>query len=67
MLSELYVLKKHYSFLHYKAVQLYYILTLPFKPRKWYLFPVILWGNSLKHSLKQQQVIRFLPSEKNSI
>jgi len=60
MLSELYVIKKHYSFLHYKIVQLYYILTLPFKPRKWFLFPVIIKGVSLKYSLKQKQYIRFL-------
>jgi len=60
MLSELYVIKKHYSFFHYKAVQLYYILTLPFKPRKWFLFPVIIKGVSLKYSLKQKQYIRFL-------
>ena len=60
MLSELYVIKKHYSFLHYKIVQLYYLVTLPFKPRKWFLFPVIIKGVSLKYSLKQKQHIRFL-------
>lgn len=60
MLSELYVIKKHYSFLHYKIVQLYYMVTLPFKPRKWFLLPVIIKGVSLKYSLKQKQTIRFL-------
>jgi GT2 family glycosyltransferase len=60
MLSELYVIKKHYSFVHYKAVQLYFIFTLPFKPKKWFLFPVILRGDALKHSLKQKQKVRFL-------
>jgi GT2 family glycosyltransferase len=64
MLSELYVLKKHYSLLHYKVMQIYYIFTLPFKPEEWYLFPIVLRGGSLKHSLKQQQTIRFLPVEK---
>lgn len=63
MLSELYVLRKHYSFWHYKTVQVYYIATLPFKPRKWHLFPVILRGDSLKYSLKQKQTIRILTSK----
>ena len=63
-LSELYVLKKHYSFLHYKVIQIYYIFTLLFKPGEWYLLPVVWRGGSLKHSLKQQQTIRFLPVEK---
>jgi GT2 family glycosyltransferase len=63
MLSELYVNKKHNSFLHYKMIQLYYLVALPFKPKKWHLLPVILKGCSLKHSLKQKQTLRFLPSD----
>ncbi|MFT5646626.1 MAG: GT2 family glycosyltransferase [Aureispira sp.] len=66
MLSELYVNKKHNSFLHYKMIQLYYLISLPFKPKKWYLLPVILRGCSLKHSLKQKQTLRFLPSDNSA-
>lgn len=58
-LSQLYITKKNYSYLKYVLIRMYYIFTFIFKPKKWFLFPLIIKGAHLSQSLKQKQSIRF--------
>lgn len=62
-LSHLYVIKKHYSVMHYRAVQIFYLVTLLFKPKKSYLWPVAWKGANLSHSIKHEQTLRWLNEE----
>jgi GT2 family glycosyltransferase len=62
-LSHMYVLKKHYSNLHYRSVQLYYLFTFLFKSKKWYLLPLAWRGANLTRSIKHEQQIRMINEE----
>lgn len=62
MRSYLYVVKKNFSYLKYVLIRLYFCLSFIFKPKKWFLFPIILNGAKPSQSLKQQQQIQFLDS-----
>ncbi len=57
-ISHLYVIKKHYGFVHYNTLRLYFILIFLFKPKKWFLIKYALKGQNLFDSLKQKQKIR---------
>jgi hypothetical protein len=59
-LSYIYVIGKNYSYCKYLFIRFYYSITLLFKPKKWYLLPIIFKGPSVTKSLKQKQKIRFL-------
>ena len=61
-ISLLYIIRKHYGFFGYKAVQLFltikYFFSSIFKPKNWSLFLLILTGAPLSKSLKMQQQIK---------
>lgn len=58
-ISYLYVIRKNYGFGKYLLIKWYLLLALLFKPKKWYLLPIIFKSNALGKSLKQQQKIVF--------
>lgn len=58
-ISQLYVTKKHYSYIEYVTIRMYYCLTFLFKPKKWFLLPLALKGAHVSQSLKQKQRINF--------
>ncbi len=58
-ISYLYVIRKNYGFGKYLLIKWYLLLALLFKPKKWYLLPIIFKSNALVESLKQQQKIVF--------
>lgn len=57
MISYMYVIKKNYSYLKYVAIRLYFCVTFLFKPKKWFLLPLVLKGAPLSDSLKQKQKV----------
>ena len=58
-ISFLYVLKKNYSYLKFKIIQLYLVITFLVKPKKWNLLPIVIIGGNLGSSLKQEQIAKF--------
>lgn len=58
-LSYIYVIKKNYSYTKYAFIRMYYCLTFLFKPKKWFLLPLIYKGAHVSQSLKQKQSIHF--------
>lgn len=60
-ISYLYVLKKNYAPVKYLSIRFYLFIVLLLKPKKWFLLDIIITGNALSKSLKQQQKIRILP------
>ncbi len=60
MRSYLYVTKKNYSFFKYLLIRLYFCISFIFKPKKWFLLPIVFNGAKASESLKQQQQIQFL-------
>lgn len=60
LISYMYVIKKNYSYLKYSFIRLYYCFSFLFKPKKWYLLPLVLRGTHLSESLKQNQEITFI-------
>ncbi len=56
-ISYLYVLRKNRNYLSYLLIRLYLIVVILLKPKKWYLFSVILKPYPSKASLKHQQKI----------
>lgn len=59
-ISYLYVLKKNRGWFKYFVINLYLILVILVKPKKWYLLPTLLRGGSQKYSLKHQQKERLI-------
>jgi GT2 family glycosyltransferase len=59
LISYFYVIKKNSPYLKYAFIRLYYCLTFLFKPKKWFLLPLVIKGAHLSKSLKQQQKISF--------
>lgn len=59
-ISYLYVIKKNRGYFTYLVIKSYLTLAIAIKPKKWYLLPVIIKGNALTSSLKQQQKIRYV-------
>lgn len=57
-ISYLYVLKKNYSYLKFKIIQLYLVITFLVKPKKWNLLSIAIMGGNLESSLKQKQVVK---------
>jgi len=57
-ISYLYVIKKNYSYLKYLFIRFYLSVTFIFKPKKWFLLPLILKGGPVSKSLKTKQKIR---------
>lgn len=57
-ISYLYVLKKNYSYLKFKIIQLYLVITFLVKPKKWDLLPIAIKGGDLSSSLKNSQLER---------
>lgn len=61
-ISLLYIIRKHYGFFGYKAVQLFltikYFFSSIFKPKNWALFFLVLTGTPLSKSLKTIQKIK---------
>ena len=62
LISYLYVIKKNYSFLKYKCIQYYFLVTFLIKPKKWFLLSIVWKGGDLSSSLKQKQKLNFLQS-----
>lgn len=58
-ISYLYVILKNYGNFKWYVIRLYLMIALALKPKKWYLLPIIVRGNSLTQSLKQKQTLRF--------
>ena len=60
-LSLLYVVRKHYGYLHYAILLSYLILTYffksIFKPKYWSMFITLVKGGSLAYSLRHKQII----------
>ncbi len=57
-ISYLYVLKKNYSYLKFKIIQLYLVITFLVKPKKWNLLSIAIMGGNMESSLKQKQVVK---------
>lgn len=61
-LSQLYVIRKHYSYFKFKILltffQFRYFFASVFKPKYWPLFIVLLKGAHLSDSLKQKQITK---------
>jgi len=57
-ISYLYVLKKNYSCLKFKIIQLYLVITFLVKPKKWNLLSIAIMGGNMESSLKQKQVVK---------
>lgn len=58
LISYLYVIKKHYSYLKYLAIKYYLFFTFLVKPKKWDSLRLIFRSVCLDESLKQQQPFR---------
>lgn len=59
-ISYLYVIKKNYSLIKYVIIKYYFCFTFLFKPKKWFLLPLVFKSVSLKESLKQKQEVTYL-------
>jgi len=61
-ISLLYIMRKHYGYFGYKAVQLFltikYFFSSLFKPKNWSLFLLVLTGAPMSKSLKNKQIIK---------
>lgn len=64
-ISYLYVIRKNYGWFKYILINLYLILVILLKPKKWYLLPTLFSGGSLKRSLKHQQQERIIDEGRN--
>jgi len=64
LISYFYVIKKNYSYAKYLFIRFYFSITYIFKPKKWYLLPLVLKGSHLSESLKQQQKINIIATDK---
>ena len=51
--------EKNYSYLKFKIIQLYLVITFFVKPKKWNLLPIVIIGGNLGSSLKQEQIAKF--------
>lgn len=55
LISYLYITKKNYVYLKYLFILIYFCITFLFKPKKWFLLPLVLKGAPIHESLKQKQ------------